>query len=327
MPVRQALYGSALLTNSRPVKTTGLYGRVRFSVPSLKGMAVYGAVYTMPFADGFHGNTLTVAELVEITCLDGSVARLTPHGESIVYNGHTWQAVPMRRGRIRMHSDLQVDKVDIELGLIGITVGARQYTIPDLVKRGFLRQARVRIVAIDYMNPTWEKFRFDGFVSDSIGYNAGVLSLKVGSALDRLNDKFPKLIYSEFCPHRLFNSYCGLDANAYKVSGSVGAGSARGRIYASAFLYSAHAAGYWVRGEIKITDADSLELNVSRTILTHGDGYVDLLLPFESAPLAGQTFDVWPGCDKSGQTCHEKFDNYANFLGFEYIPKPEVLFG
>ena len=67
-------------------------------------------------------------------------------------------------------------------------------------------------------------------------------------------------------------------------------------------------------------------LNVSRTIYKHNDGNVELLIPYNEAINIGvDTFDVWPGCDKSGATCASKFSNYSNFFGFEYTPKAEVL--
>jgi uncharacterized phage protein (TIGR02218 family) len=327
MPSKQGIYGVSLLTNAHPVTQGGLYGRVRMGQPIDKGQSLYGHVYFIDHALGFHGSTLTIAELYEVTCQDGSIARFTSHGEDITYNGDLYTAIPMQRGKIGMHSDLQVDKVSLELGLIGITVGSKAYTMPQLIKRGFLRQARVRIFAVDYELLTWEKFRFDGYITDTIGYNSGVLSLQIGSILDRLQDKFPKLTYSEFCPHRVYGSYCGLNADTYRESGAVLFGSTRARIYADVFLYANQAAGYWMRGELIITEATDEEYNVSRTILTHGDGYVDLMLPFHGTPSTGSSFNVLPGCDKSGQTCDEKFGNYENFLGFEYIPRPEVLYG
>jgi hypothetical protein len=60
-------------------------------------------------------------------------------------------------------------------------------------------------------------------------------------------------------------------------------------------------------------------------VAEHGDGWVKLIVPFPDPPAVADPFSAWPGCDRSGQTCDEKFDNYANFFGFEYIPKPETI--
>jgi uncharacterized phage protein (TIGR02218 family) len=327
MPERLSIYGITSFSNERPVRKSGLYGRVRMGSYIHKGISLYGRVYCFDVT-GYPGAELTIAELYTIICQDGSTAYFTSHGENISYGGNVYQAIPLQRGKIGVHSDLQVDKVGIEMGLIGITVGAKDYSVPQLIQRGFLRQARVQILGLDYVTGTPALMRFDGYVTDTIGYNSGVLSLQVGSILDKLNEKFPKLVYSEFCPHRLYGQFCGLAAADWKESSTVNFdGTTTRRIYADVFLFTNQAEGYWVRGEIKVTDESSDEYNISRTILSHGDGYVDLMMPLESILATDTTFDAWPGCDKSGAMCDEKFDNYANFLGFEYIPKPEVMYG
>ncbi len=266
---------------------------------------------------------LTFAELYEITTTDGSVLRVTSHDASIVYGGNTYQALPIKRSQIAYHTDLQVDKVEISMGLVGVKVGAKEYSIPKLIRLGLLRNAHVKIHLIDYVLKNEIKLLFEGWVTEGISYNNGIVTLSVGSILDKLNEKFPKYIYSEYCNHQLYSLYCGLTKNNYKISSTAGAGSTESKIYSSVFAFSAHAEGYWAKGELKMTAGGNA--NLSRTIIKHNDGNVELLIPFPEAVVVGDAFDAWPGCDKAGVTCHEKFNNYANFLGFEYTPKPEVL--
>jgi hypothetical protein len=57
---------------------------------------------------------------------------------------------------------------------------------------------------------------------------------------------------------------------------------------------------------------------------TNGDGMFALTQPLPYAPAAGDTFVVYPGCDKSQRTCQIKFGNLANFGGFPYVPAPET---
>lgn len=322
-----ALYGKVSFVNNAIVKSQGLYGQTAFTSTIPKGRGLYGNVAFIDHSLGFLGNTLTIAELFTIITPNGITARLTSHSENITYDGNEYLAIPMRRGTISTKADLEVDKVEVEMAILGLTIGGQSYSMLQVLKRGFLRDASVRIVAVDYEDLTYDKFRFHGFISDSIAYTSGVMSFNVGSALDRLKDKFPKLIYSEFCPHLLFGTYCTLNEATWRESGTVLFSTTSSRIYSDVFLFSNKAQGYWLRGEILVTDVASEEYDVGRVILAHEDGYVDLLLPFGSAPLTGETFNVWPGCDKSGETCADTFNNYANFLGFEYIPKPEVMTG
>ncbi len=276
----------------------------------------------------FTQSTLTLAEVYDFTLSDGTVANFTPHRGGIVFGATTYQAIPIKRGPISYYSNLQVDKLTIQLGLIGVSVGTSSYSIPDVIKRGFLRGTHIQIYLVDYEVLDQKKLLFDGWVTGGISYNAGALSLECSSLLDKLNERFPKLIYSEFCQHQLFDTRCSLSKDDYDETGTAGVSSTTQLIYSPVFAFSNHAEGYWLKGELKFTSG--LNLNISRTINQHVDGYVRVILPFINAVVVSvDTFTAWPGCDKSGLTCATKFltDNYANFFGFEYIPKPEILYG
>jgi uncharacterized phage protein (TIGR02218 family) len=294
---------------------------------------------------------LTLAEIYEITTQEGAVARFTSHDADIMYDiaagGYAYfgaftstgkifkvdipslqtlvyQAIPIKRSEINYHTDLQVDKVDISMGLVGIKIGEKKYSIPKIIRLGLFRHANVKISLIDYVALDEIKLLFEGWITQGITYNKGICKITVGSLLDKLNEKFPKFIYSEYCNHQLFSSYCGLVKDDYKESSSAGSSSTQVKIYSDIFAFSAHAEGYWSKGEIKMTSGDNED--ITRSIFKHGDGYVELLISFPETAIVGETFNAWPGCDKSGQTCDEKFSNYENFLGFESIPQPEVLY-
>lgn len=48
-----------------------------------------------------------------------------------------------------------------------------------------------------------------------------------------------------------------------------------------------------------------------------------LRMPFNVS--AGDTFTIWPGCDKSPGTCQSRFSNIFNFQGFPYVPGDNYL--
>lgn len=276
-------------------------------------------------------NTLTLAELYEIEMVNGLLLYVTNHDRQIEYDGKTYLAVPVQRGPISYHSNLQVDKVELTIGIVGITVGEKVVTAPQMVKRDYLRNAHVRVLLVDFVALDDDKLLFEGWVTGGVSLNAGSLTLSVGSILDRLSQKVPKIIYSEFCQHRLFSvsenewePQCGLVKAEWAVTGTTAAESDEITIYSTEFAFSAHTENYWTCGELQITSGDNSGL--SRTIIEHNDGYVILLTPFPEAITGGETFTVYPGCDRSGETCATKFDNYVHFFGFESIPKPEMLY-
>lgn len=266
----------------------------------------------------------TITEIYDITFQDGSTAYYTSLDNDIAYNSHTYKAIPIKRSKMQSFSDLQVDKLTIEVGIIGVTIGSNSYTMFEILKRDFLRNAHIVINLIDYvaLNATWNIF--EGWITDEISYDQGVLTLTIGSILDKLQEKFPKFLYTELCQHQLYGSYCGLTKASYKVSGTLAIGSTTSRLYSTVFNFANHASGYWNKGEVIFSSGNNN--GVKRSVINHQDGYIDVLIPLFSSVSIGDGFDAYPGCDKTGLTCDSKFSNYTNFLGFEYIPKPEILY-
>lgn len=267
---------------------------------------------------------LTVAEIYTITTTSGLIARFTSHDQNLLYNSNSYQSIPISRTNIAYHTDLQVDKVDVSFGLIGVTIGESLYSIPKIIRMGILRNAHVVISLIDYVALNFEKILFDGYITGGISYNRGVCTLSVGSILDKLNEKFPKYIYSEYCQHQLFGTYCGLDKLAWR-GGSAITNSSDNTFYSPMLTYASSNENFYGKGEIQFTSGPNAGL--SRSIIKHFDGYVKVLIPFPEVAEIDDEFYAWPGCDKSGFTCDYKFANYDNFMGFEFCPKPEVLIG
>lgn len=72
-------------------------------------------------------------------------------------------------------------------------------------------------------------------------------------------------------------------------------------------------------GEIKITSGD--HSGQRRMIRTVASGQIKVAYEFPGEIASGITFDIYPGCDKTPETCRQHFNNEANYLGFLYIPK------
>ncbi len=59
----------------------------------------------------------------------------------------------------------------------------------------------------------------------------------------------------------------------------------------------------------------------------HGPGQRKLALWHSLTPelAPGSLIRLVAGCDKRGQTCRQKFDNFLNFRGFPHIPGEDWL--
>ncbi len=267
-----------------------------------------------------------LTDIYDITLGTGEKLYLTPYGGTYTklpkIDGNEYQTVPITRTKVSYHTDLQVDTVDISLGIHAFTISGK--TIIEAIQLGWFDNAEVIINIINPAMVTEKREIFRGQVGKGIKFNRKTAKPSVTSTLDMLKQTIPKIIYQEQCNHRLFDSYCGLSKASYKQTGTADTGSTKTKIIDAVFNYATNPSGYFILGEIKMTSGDNN--GVSRTIRLHNDGNAEVYHPFDFDVAAGDTFEVYPGCDKSGKTCDEKFNNYVNSLAFEYIPRPEVMY-
>jgi hypothetical protein len=81
------------------------------------------------------------------------------------------------------------------------------------------------------------------------------------------------------------------------------------------------APSFYPLGEIKmLSGANDGE---RREIIKDEGNETTLMWPMPNDLEAGDTYEIFPGCDKVGNTCRDKFDNKPNFRGYMYIPRPE----
>ena len=78
---------------------------------------------------------------------------------------------------------------------------------------------------------------------------------------------------------------------------------------------------FYPQGEVKMLTG--LNEGERRQIVKDVINEITLQWPFPNVLVAGDTYGIYPGCSKTTEACHNKFDNAENFRGFIYIPKIE----
>jgi uncharacterized phage protein (TIGR02218 family) len=158
---------------------------------------------------------------------------------------------------------------------------------------------------------------FVGRVAE-IDAGRSLATFSVNSHLELLNLNMPRNLYQAGCVNALFDTSCTLSASSFAVSGTAAAGSTVNAVKAAL----AQASGYFALGQITFTSGANA--GVSRTVQAYTQGTpgsINLITPLAAAPSAGDTFIIYPGCDKQQSTCSAKFNNLANFRGFPYVPE------
>lgn len=158
---------------------------------------------------------------------------------------------------------------------------------------------------------------FAGRVAE-IDASSSLATFSVNSHLELLNQNLPRNLYQSGCINTLYDSACTLSSSSFAVNGVVASGSTASVVISPL----TQPGGYFDLG--KVTFTSGINNGASRTIkswLASPANAFSLIAPLPSMPAAGDTFTIYPGCDKQQSTCQNKFSNLINFRGFPYIPE------
>lgn len=134
--------------------------------------------------------------------------------------------------------------------------------------------------------------------------------LTCGPVTEAFRRTIPIYLYQPQCNNALYSDACGVNEEAFKVTGTVSAISGD-TITSTAF--GAHADGHFNAGYVQHGDEIQFVNNHVGNVLT-------LVRPFLSLSVS-ESVDAYPGCDRTEAACGPaKFNNLANHMGFSRIP-------
>lgn len=262
-----------------------------------------------------------MCDLYTWTLSDGTVMRYTSADIDISWGGNSFLSggVHLKRGATREVIGVEVDTLEVKASAdatvagLPFTQAVRQGAFDGawlLLERAFLSSWPVVVGTI---------IRFYGRVSD-VRSGRTQTSFTIKSVLELLNAPMPRNLYQSVCLHTLYDTGCAVAKAGYTVTGAV-TGTPTTTTVGSAL---AQASGYFDQGVLTFTSGACSGLK--RTVKSFASGTFTFALPLPSPPSAGDTFSVFPGCDKTLSTCQAKFSNQTRFRGFPYIPVPETTF-
>ena len=253
-----------------------------------------------------------MCELYTLTMLDGDVHYFNTSDQNLTYNGHLYRCdvLAISRGAVKSSVGIEVDTTDVTLSGLGQISGL---TAPAFARNGGFDGARL---TIHRARADRVIHLFEGSVSDvQVGrYN---VTLSVSSDMELLNVQMPRNLYSAGCGHILYDTGCGLTRSAWGVSSAVLADSTANVILCGLV----QADDYFSLGVIEFTTGANV--GSKHTIKKYSTGNLGLSYPLDFTPTIGDTFTVFPGCNKALATCKTKFTNSANFRAFPFVPVPE----
>jgi uncharacterized phage protein (TIGR02218 family) len=272
------------------------------------------------------------ADLYQFSLIGGTNLYYCGGDQDIVWNAITWSSgqrgtnsgpfFDRKDNKAKCHWKVGVEVDTLVFDCIpgGATIGGESFL--SFVRQGGFDGAELTLYRA--FMPTYGNTA-DGTVIMFVGRVAEVdasrsmATFTVNSHLELLNQNMPRNLYQSGCVNTLFDASCTLNMASFGVSGTVASGSTASALNATLV----QATGYFNLGQVTFTGGTNN--GYSRTVQTHVHGSpstVSLISPFPSPPAPGDTFTIYPGCDKQASTCSVRFQNLINFRGEPWIPQP-----
>lgn len=267
-------------------------------------------------------NTFRMADLYTITLKSGTILRYTSADVPLFHGGLRFDPVPIERTKVKVQVGIEVDTLDVTvMPTEAMTLDGLPFNVA--VRLGVLDGAAVlleKAFIADWDSPVAGTLhQFEGTVA-GVPFDGVECQLKVKSYLNDLNVEMPRNAWSPGCNNTLYDNACGVIRAAYAVSGVVQAGSTREVIK---HILGA-ASGYYDYGVIEFQAGANA--GSSRTVRMHTATDIRLAAPLGATPAAGDTFKIFPGCNRTRETCQNKFNNLIHFRGYPWIPQPETAY-
>ena len=269
------------------------------------------------------------AHLITITLVNGHVERYTDWEASLAWGGVDYPAgATLKRPVVAVGEDgtIRKESVGTEIGEFHVSLLCDTRSeingkkIPLAAVDGDFSGAWVHVdracldgtASVLGTTPLW-----DGPVSEAAPTSTRV-DVTVDSGMGLLTKQMPPRTYQAGCTHTLYDAGCALVKATYTVTGTVASGSTVSVVQSN---LTSQGSNYFALGVLTFTTGALA--GVQRGVRYSALGALSLDRPLKSVPAAGDTFTVYPGCDKTRSTCLAKFSNMAHFAGQPLVPKNE----
>jgi len=256
---------------------------------------------------------LKLAELYKIVLSDSSVYYWTDFekGEQFIFDNHTYTPIPL------MRSDLVRRTSTLSAGEKTITIPRHSdYITPSKLNDRYLDNATLTFYQVDRTDLTKYRIGFKG-KTGNVDYDYHAVSITFVNIFNFSRRKLPKILYEDSCPYRIFDSDCKLIKSAWAATGSVDSGDANtindsGRTEAD---------DYYNFGYVEMTSGNND--GEERMVSSYTQGVINVFPDFTNVVSAGETYKIYPHCQRTRTLCNSIFSNATNYGGFRHIPRPE----
>lgn len=266
-------------------------------------------------------------DLYELTLQSGLIFRYAnydmnitlPDGRVFFYRGPQF-----KRERTKLSSEITVDKMNVNV-LVDQTDKIGNAPMLHIAHNGGFDDAQLSVYKCFVDTPgvvvgTVEMFTGDINVKDGGGIE---MNWEVKSKVQKLNVDYPLGKYYPTCPYSLYDAGCGLNVEDYTIYGTVTIQNGYQSFYTNIPLVN----GYYDQGGIEFLTGDLV--GVSAPIKWSGVNEIStgitMMIPLNAMPAVGDTFKMYPGCNKTPEQCKSRFNNFIHNRATPFIPMKEAI--
>lgn len=257
------------------------------------------------------GELTTLAWLVKITRIDGAVKGFTTHDRDLVLGGVTYKAdSAFTPSALQSSSGLATDNLEITGILDSSEIAAGD------IEDGLYDHARIDIYACNWADLTQGTVQLRRGWLGEVALSGGRYTAEMRGLHDLLQRPVGNY-YTAECRFDLGDSNCTINVAALTVTGAVTAVTDNANF---ADTSRSESTGLFNYGKLTWTGGANAGASMEVKNWDNPTLTFTLWLPMANAIQIGDTYSVYPGCDKRFTTCQAKFNNIANFGGFPYVP-------
>lgn len=270
----------------------------------------------MSYSENLQTGSTTLCRCFRVTRADGRVYGFTDHDSDLSFGGVTYAAdAAMSASDAAANLGLAPDELETSGAL-----SADFITEADLVN-GRWDGASVEIWDVDWRDPK-SRALLGRYSVGSIERRGAAFRAEMRSAAAGLDRKVGRVFGNTCDCRRLGDPRCGLDLSALGLSRS-------GRVQAAANSEITLSGLPGVtpsdfdRGILRLASGHEYDIRVARA--DRGGLRLSLWQVPGVSPAPGESATIEAGCDRSAETCRERFGNIANFRGFPHMPGEAVV--
>jgi uncharacterized phage protein (TIGR02218 family) len=194
---------------------------------------------------------------------------------------------------------------------------------------GIFDQALVEVWMVPWDATAGEPFRLTAGVCGDLSQGDEGFRIDVQTPAGRLQQQSLLDVYTPGCRWSLGDTRCGVDLGALEVAGTVTAvasqhAATRAQYRQFADSSRAEAAGWFDLGTLEWTSGANAGHIAEIRQFTAGGGFV-LWRPMPHPLQVGDEYSAWPGCDKTPDTCKNKFSNYRRYGAYPDLPGNDAI--